>query len=182
MTRRIIRPQPKTVEDMFTRPYKQDPNSVIIKWIGEGRGQGRNKCPYGQPGDILWVRETWAYQFGLYWHKAGPFPVGSIPPEKWRPSIYMPREAARLFLRVKSIQVEQLQDITEADVIAEGTKDGDKYIEKWPSTGDEDTDTSIRAWHISCFEQFWNEINYKRGYGWYINPWVWVIEFEKVIS
>lgn len=84
---------------------------------------------------------------------------------KWRPSIFMPRDAARIFLRVTNVRVERLQDITEEDAIAEGIRIG---------IGGEP--------YFSCRDAFvalWNSINTKRGYGWDSNPWVWVYEFER---
>ena len=125
-----------------------------------------------QPGDILWVRETWLKADDGYYYKADI----KVPSEsenlrktygyKWRPSIFMPREAARIFLLVKDVRVERLQDITEEDAIAEGIRIG---------IGGEP--------YFSCRDAFvalWNSINTKRGYGWDTNPWVWVYEFEKI--
>ena len=130
------------------------------------------KPPY-RPGDILYVRETWQHGFGgTYLYKASAGHdlfmtadgelVSDIP---WRPSIHMPREAARIFLRVTDVQVERLQDVTEEDAIKEGcTAHGgnlalDEFEVVWHNTL-KPTDRSI--------------------YGWAANPWVWVIEFERI--
>ena len=87
--------------------------------------------------------------------------------DKWwhrnRPSIHMPRWACRLFLEVKAVRVERLQDISEDDAKAEGC------IDMGDSAGDE-------------FAALWESINGKRGYGWTMNPYVWCIEFEKIDS
>ena len=97
---------------------------------------------------------------------------------KWQPSIYMPREAARIFLCVINVRLERLQEITEADIAAEGTKDGNEYIEPM---GPE-----IAPWHIACFEELWNSTLKERKtgplspYRFCFNPWVWVIEFGRV--
>ena len=122
-----------------------------------------------QPGDILWVRETWQVaRGGGYMYKADT--VGShdlfITPDgrvasdiPWRPSIHMPREAARLFLRVKSVRVERVQEIDDADIVAEGLEIGCYFDDLWDSTikpADRDR------------------------YGWEANPWVWVIKFERI--
>ncbi len=146
------------------------------------------KAPY-QPGDILWVREeTWTYLAD------GPLPVipmvgykadmstkviKSIPdgktvynaekPEvwKWRPSIFMPREAARIFLKVTDVRVERVREITEEDVLAEGCGLAPWHTGyDWPKT--------------AGFAQLWDSLNAKRGYSWASNPWVWVYEFERV--
>jgi hypothetical protein len=135
------------------------------------------KLPRYAAGDILWVRETWCERLGvvdkgLYIYKAHVEPQDEIhqyalDQNKWRPSIFMPREAARLFLRVKNVRVERLQDITEEDARAEGMSktlvDGVVFI------------SAKGNFHV-----FWDSLNIKRGYGWDTNPWVWVIEFERV--
>lgn len=138
------------------------------------------KCPYGGPGTVLWVRETFASGSGYVWYKAdcdnGPahevcqFPDGSEPAVKWKPSIHMPRRASRINLLVKNVRVERLRDISEEDARAEGVipiPGGVDY--KW-------LDKPYR----SEFATLWNSINEKRGYGWDTNPWVWVVEFERV--
>jgi len=137
---------------------------------------GYYKPPY-QVGDILWVRETWSYSeiYRLEGIKNG------MDIWKWRPSIYMPRKAARIFLKVKNVRVERLQDITEEDAIAEGIKGYMEFggrVKYWIddlSLGVGDMPRSAKK----AFEIIWNSINAKRGYGWDINPWVWVIEFER---
>jgi hypothetical protein len=128
--------------------------------------------PLCQPGDILWVRETWGKdENGEYVYRTnyGTTEDDSFPPSmfKWKPSIHMPREAARIFLRVKTVRVERLQDITEEDAIAEGMSktlvDGVVFI------------SAKGNFHV-----FWDSLNIKRGYGWDTNPWVWVYEFEGI--
>lgn len=78
-----------------------------------------------------------------------------------RNSLFMPKWAVRTWARIVDVRVERLQDITDADAIAEGIEYG-KCLN-----------------HVACFEDLWNSINADRGYGWDKNPWVWVIEFEK---
>lgn len=118
-------------------------------------------CRY-QPGDILWVRETWSTEDEYYIYKADLDDWNHLDNLKWRPSIHMPRAAARIFLKVKEVSVERVQDITEEDVMREG----------WPfkkiCEGDYDLD----------YFALWNKLNKKRGYGWDTNPWVFVIEFK----
>ena len=142
-----------------------------------------------QPGDILWVRETWAKisdwsdvcpetgMFDGYIYKADWPSSGEHP--KWRPSIFMPREAARIFLRVTNVRAERVQDITEDDAIAEGV--GDLFFEEIGYSNNPKYDL-LMEWKTLEREQFellWNSINAKRGFGWDSNPWVWVIEFER---
>lgn len=130
------------------------------------------KCPYGLPGDRLWVRETWA---GDDWHgyayKATDpdvLPFGEeVTFDKWRPSIYMPREASRTTLEIVSVRVERLQQIDNHESWREGIPEFGKWIENEGEARDE-------------FARLWNSINAERGYGWDTNPWVWVIEFKQI--
>lgn len=115
-----------------------------------------------EPGDILYVRETWTSFVGSYLYRADQKP-GMKNPGKWRSSIHMPREAARIFLRVTDVRVEQLQEIDSAGVYAEGTNGNfgatrGAFIDLWDST-------------IKPAD--------RERYGWAANPWVWVIEFER---
>ncbi len=101
---------------------------------------------------------------------------------KWRPSIHMPRKAARIFLRVTNVRVERLQDITEEDAIAEGISWLDEACYSnngWTPTL-YDTDSGGSPVFRDGFAVLWDSLNAKRGYGWETNPWVWVIEFEKI--
>jgi hypothetical protein len=118
------------------------------------------KCPYGKKCDRLWVRETWLFYEGLYFYRATDMSLIPDPllqfenPAKWNPSIYMPRKASRLDLLITRVRVEKLQDISEEDAIAEGCPEP--------------------------FKDYWDSINQKRGFGWDSNPYVWVVNFERV--
>ena len=138
------------------------------------------KSPYGAPGTILWVRETFYYVDGypnkeLYGYKADhdeEFIKNAHKVGIFTPSIHMPREAARLFLKVKSIRVERSQDITEKDALLEGLKNG------WEPRMNGGYITAM-----SNFKDLWNSTIKKSDidtYGWNANPFVWVIEFERV--
>lgn len=141
------------------------------------------KCPYGDVGDVLWVRETFQkIEFvksgsSEYLYKSD---IDLFNPDIvcWSPSIHMPKEAARLFYRITSIHVERLQSITEDDAIGEGVGRHSDF----GSTGyinylsPEEAVTDIDA--IWSFETLWESI-YGRG-SWLKNPWVWVIKFEKI--
>jgi hypothetical protein len=131
-------------------------------------------CPYGQIGDRLWVRETWAigdrdndvlYAADPSWNVDGvavPPPVnkGTVHAGNWRPSIHMPRWASRIALEVTGVRVERLNMITAGDAEAEGV------------------DASTCG-NIEEYQRLWDSINTKRGYEWAKNPWVWVVEFRK---
>lgn len=134
------------------------------------------KAPY-QPGDILYVRETWCSvgkdvkgNVGFlpgeqYLYKADDIGLAHI--KRWHPSIHMPKEAARIWLKVTDVKVERLQEITEIQTQAEGCNSG-------LLTGP----CSARG----QFENLWNRTIKKSDldiYGWKANPWVWVIEFER---
>lgn len=131
------------------------------------------KQPF-KKGDILYVRETWNgmrtgnEKLGFkttYWYKADD--KADNPDDKWRPSIFMPKEAARIWLKVKDVRVERLNDITKEQAGREGVT--------W------ETDNS-GLMRISQFIKLWNSTLKKSDYDkycWNANPWVWVIEFEK---
>ncbi len=126
-------------------------------------------CPYGNPGDLLWVRETWCsaapWDFnaqdnsGEYWYQATNGGKNAGP---WSPSIFMPKCAARLWFRITDIRVERVQSISDEDIAAEGCE----------------PEICNSAWDMFC--SLWDSINAKRGYSWESNPWVWVIVFERV--
>lgn len=134
------------------------------------------KAPY-QRGDILYVRETWCKGLERYIYRADYsdtekfYRDGKEIEMKWHPSLHMPKDAARILLRVTNVRVERLQDITVEDALAEGM---DKYIRL---NGELD-ENSI----ITSFIGIWNSTIKKSDldrYGWNANPWVWVIEFER---
>ena len=134
------------------------------------------KAPY-QLGDILYVRETWC---GLPVNEAGHFrghPIyyyradGDRRPKGWRgawhPSIHMPKEAARIWLKVTDVRVKRLQEMWASDVPKEGI-----YFNK-PTTADEMLMAFAKLWNSTIKESVLDR------YGWDANPWVWVIEFER---
>lgn len=182
-TRRIVNPQPAFIGD--------ENNSVL----GHTESALDGKCPYGQPGDRLNVKEhTWMWcekvpngttEKGRPKFRYVPMRYAKVfycadHPEKptikvvseyrgyewgWRKKIgrFMPRWACRITLEITKVRVERLQDISPADCRAEGM----------PA---ENNDVGVRY----GYGQLWNQINEKRGYGWAINPWVWVIEFRRI--
>lgn len=148
------------------------------------------RCPYGNPDDHLWVRETWAkiYDTEEGEEEKGPFhfeykasadfkyPGGWSDDEgdnpdcaKWKPSIHMPRSAARLILEVESVRADRLQEISEEDALAEGFSIGHSLY-----------DSSLPLVR-GMFAQLWDSINAKRGYPWKSNCWVWIIGFRRKV-
>lgn len=160
--------------------------------VGSPSGQHYYKCPYGQPGDRLWVRETWgvadswllggepvepprciAYRSDLAARCFDPeYDVNTSDwgwsGMKWKPSIHMPRWASRILLEIVSVRVERLQDISEEDAKAEGVELNDWYMGDPPPC----------APFKHGYSQLWESIN---GLGsWDANPYVWVIEFRRI--
>jgi hypothetical protein len=174
-TRRVIVPQPPSLtEGVIFNPSAFAPD---YGWYFRPYG-GHAKCPYGQPGDRLWVRETWCniMKDGLrpeIHYKADaerPYIEDYDPSEwKWRPSIHMPRCASRINLLITNIRVERVQDISEEDAKAEGVV---PTISE--ALWNDPIFTHLYRWP---FALLWDAINEKRGYGWDVNPFVWVIEF-----
>lgn len=150
------------------------------------------KCPYGTVGTHLWVRETWGigtrphplhgwvdgieYKADCYYLEEKddliltPIPEGSkydkYEGKGWKPSIHMPRWASRITLEVKEIRVERLQDISEDDAEKEGVK---------PYTAPAEMPA-----YKPAFADIWDKINYDSGFEWDVNPWVWVVSFERI--
>jgi len=154
-TRRIIKPR--------------NNHSIFVGWDDEFVLNDENKewtlseCPYGYPGDRLWVRETWAKQLsGKYiyradhqnWELADYTATGA-----WRPSIHMPRAACRILLQITHIRVERLHDISADDARAEGCTDPGPIA-------------------IGEYQTLWEKINGPES--WALNPWVWAITFKPV--
>lgn len=147
------------------------------------------RCPYGHPGDRLWVREAFSgphYREGFppaLWHPNDEFwywADGNPDKGDWtrpRPSIHMPRFASRITMEVTEVRVERLQDISEADAIAEGIEPDVQPGDAAPlwrnyATGN----TTISP--IYSYQTLWEQIN---GPGsWDLNPWVWVVGFRRL--
>ena len=186
-TRRVVKPQPPTTEAVrklagidyswispdrpgmeYHRPA--GPVWAVRKLMGV---EPEIRCPYGQPGDRLWVRETWWHdeEDNAIIYRADP---GSsivdvnkhetdLPKYNWRPSIFMPRCASRITLEITRIRIEHLQAINEVDAIAEGAP--------WAACGSPQDGS-----HKAGYAKLWESIH---GPGsWDANPWVWVIEFK----
>lgn len=143
-------------------------------------------CPYGQPGDRLWVRECFGYcndepMFGAF-YRAEELVQKDYAEEngitRWRRSIHMPRWASRLTLEIAAVRVERLQDISEADAIAEGIE---PYTDNGVTTYKNYlTDEMGGLSAVESYKTLWESIN---GPGsWALNPWVWVVEFWRVVS
>ncbi len=213
-TRRVVKPQPPEILPAYAPkvywPARDrhmthgDPDgAAYLQFERPGDYDGAHvmrggfgfRCRYGQPGDWLWVRETWMDLAGTgvehrsrdgklqrYAYGADTKP-GSYGDQcrkdyglKWRPSIHMPRWASRITLEVTAIRVERLQDISEADAQAEGV------TPKWEPGCSGRLMEALGGFSFrpaaSAYAELWEQIN---GPGsWSANPWVWVIEFKRV--
>jgi hypothetical protein len=162
-------------------------------------------CPYGQPGDRLWVRETWledpeddgTWAYTQYMGCKGS-PLSDVPrkfqkPEhciyregwdgsslRWRPSIHMPRWASRILLEIVSVRVERLQDISAADCHAEGIAQCDGIGSAAHMIDLASRMSGAPSIDVITYATLWEVIN---GLGsWDTNPWVWVVEFKRATA
>lgn len=189
-TRRVIKPQPpaeaKSVSRQLCSQQTPEFDGAWQWWAGKPLTPITKPlfCPYGAPGDTLWVRETWCLREPIAYPSVhyradgehvvlddgdGFTAVNKDGSEKspWRPSIHMPRWASRITLRITDVRVERVQDILEDDARAEGC---DPVIHE-----DGAIDCGTRK---TTFARLWSTIN---GDGaWEANPWVWVLSFERV--
>lgn len=197
VTRRVVKPQPP----------ENDPHNVCFDYIKNGTAKFglRNRPPYCiktpyRPSDILYVPEAWKCSgtFGELGYEVE-FRDGQHikfkfedrdrakkwakyrdkPSHQWQSPYFMPREAARLFIRVTDVQIERLQDITEEQAKAEGAPRGNFFkdgIEVFFELRDD-------GYYVAGFEHVWGSTIKKDDlprYGWSANPWVWVIKFKKL--
>jgi hypothetical protein len=155
-TRRLMRPQPDRHEAQDHQPAR-----VFL-------GPRQLLCPFGSAGSRLWVRERWGYRRQFFDPRApasGELVYGADgPPPRcvatpWKPSLYMPRSACRLVLQIVDARPQRLQEISEADAVAEGCP----------------ADWLARP--AQWFHQLWDQLSQAHGQNWRANPWVWVLHF-----
>ncbi len=204
VTRRVVKGLPdcnlmylETNPSVYTEDNPDKERTLNGLWaIFESCGDEYEECPMRKSaykvGDILYVRETFHQNYdGSYAYKAySPTNSG------WSPSIHMPKEAARIFLRVTDVRVERLQDITEEQAKNEGISE-QEIIKAWNSVykhkggfTEKISENLIRLFGtdshiIYVFKNLWNSTIKKQDlnrYDWDANPWVWVYELERVIE
>lgn len=209
MTRRIVKPQPLPELNTMKPVIVNDEVIWERKLTGLISITSKVRCPYGMPGDLLWVRETFAFA-GLFdswkpssfddewakhqvderllWYRSdGEQAPGRAIGDRmngrgrWRPSIHMPRWASRLTLELTGVRVERVQDIREADAIAEGIEgpfDGNpanndgKPFTYWRDYSGNDNYCTPRG----SFRRLWESIN--GADAWERNDWVWALTFK----
>lgn len=196
MTRRVINPQPKlsTSESLVFENgiLKRIYRGEAMIWQEKKEGKSRYNV-----GDILWVRETFGTVMTKEMNILDHYDYRAdekkrelsfaLKHSKWKPSIFMPHEAARLFLEVKSVRIERLQDISEEDAKAEGI---DIHECEMPDSYRDDSNKEHCTFYVcsACehqtlrggYSKLWDSLNAKRGYSWESNPWVWVYEFIRI--
>lgn len=174
VTRQAVKPQPQGYFEVNDNPlYIYDMSF----------GNGRIYPPYQQD-DIMYVKETWhkykkrigkgktCYMAEFYGYKAS-IANSEDSDQKWCPSIHMPKEATRIWLKVTDVSVERLQDITEDEAIAEGAN--------WKNGKNVGWEEKMRRTAVERFAERWNSAIKKKDlpvYGWEANPWAWRIAFE----
>lgn len=207
-TRRVIKDAPKG--SFWERPHLDNGRWYWVANLENPSIEPKAGlvCPYGIPGDSLWVKETWALQADLdeqlkedgltpgqignegfhVGYKAdgsGVYPKANL--GRWRYSIYMPRWASRITLEIKDVRVERVQDISEEDAKAEGvTSDtlfGFGYSGFPNSSLTDERNPAVKKGDLlyglrGAFAYLWNSINAKRGYDWHKNSWVWVLNLK----
>jgi len=201
-TRRVIKLPHTVPEGWYPDRYNKEPNWTF--W-GPRKSADSGKCmlptftcPQGEPGDRLWVRETFADVRGMGFDR-DLFPAGAGYRAdctgsdslrcaedygiKWKPSIFMPRWASRITLENALIRVERVQDITEEDAKAEGCNPhvaGHGIVT--PKEIAADPGYLNYASYREGYRILWDSINYLRGYGWHSNPWVFATTFKRITN
>ena len=179
VTRRIVKPV-RGYEDCSIRRPDKAAASHSVWWHGRFESVGvMQDCPYGKPGDRLWVREAWArigiaqapdQEWVVYRESDNRTDYGG----PWKPGIHMLRRDSRILLEITDVRVERLQDISPDQAFAEGVNGSmcQQFLESSP------TRFTCREAEIHGFSGLWESIN--GADSWDANPWVWVVEFKQV--
>ncbi|WP_223630165.1 ASCH domain-containing protein [Pseudomonas atacamensis] len=179
VTRRPVKPQPEVRMVDMIGPMLTFENKRGGHWLyPNAKQQIIEDCPYGQPGDRLWVQEAWAIAGGMP-HDPGYVVLRSEfdgdyddcgnPVDRWRTAETMDRDDCRVELEITSVRFERLQDISRADIRAEG-------LQCPPELASDDVSPNYRDWYPAAWKELWNST----GGDWDANPWVWVVEFKLV--
>ena len=213
-TRRVMKPQPYSNGFHFDGydilcHCDELPPSAMLLTVGKGRNRyttsnyegWESSCPYGDPGDLLWVKETWRPRHALsIWDLIVTYAAdgserrildGAFPEDDWTmpkaaargnvSPLFMPRRASRLTLQLTDVRVQRLQDISEAYACAEGLRvfnedDAILYYSALATEAEWPT-----GWHLNpvdAFRELWQSINGPES--WDVNPWVWALSFRVI--
>lgn len=197
-TRRALKRQPPADTEWFSTWHHPKDSSGLHYWAGRG-GELLDFalcCPYGNPGDRLWVREAFdpiypqdphynsgrAIEFDYRATYQHGFRLGDhIGIKKtWKPGIHMPREGSRIALEVTRVRIERLQAISEADAVAEGVASiivSDGGESRYVDYAEPDSKCSAFGTARRSYRSLWEQINGKGT--WAANPWVWIVEFKR---
>jgi hypothetical protein len=145
-----------TAKGLYPLPFIgrfNDPSNLSIEALSEDLN-----LAFGNNGDRLWVRETFAIdeKIGLMYKAGLPYGFSERFSSSWKPSIFMPRKFSRITLEITNQRIERLNALKDEDAKAEGFNSVEEFME------------------------LWDKLNAKRGYGWDVNPWVWVISFKRI--
>lgn len=146
----------------------------------------RMRCPYGVPGDRLWVREAFSRDIlcdgkhGIAYRADGDDQINREEGEYWRSAVHMPRWASRITVEITDVRAQRINQISAQDAIAEGISPIPRSA--GPNFFSHRTDL---GWYCAptaqeCFWHLWDSINAKRGYGCAANPWVWALTFRRL--
>lgn len=173
-TRRVVKTRRKDACGFYVTKRPDGSFAGIYEYDEDERMFENQLIPPYKPGDVLYVRETFMQAAAhTFWYKADD---NSWISEglHWHPSIHMPKEAARIWLKVTDVRVEHLQDITEDGAKAEGAN--------WKNGQNVGWEEKMKRTATERFAEIWNSTIKKSDldrYGWAANPWVWVIEYER---
>lgn len=209
-TRRMMRYQPDSefygpqmyAPVIINRDGEEEPGKEIFGIYGDDWGL---KCPYGQPGDQLWIKETWAHDDidckdhkcgnrDHIWYRASEIAIVAdsfAGAAHWRASMFMPRWASRIDLLITEIRAERLQDITEEGARAEGVhvwaqaellqhsrKESEWCTRTRQIAQQRREPIPVAASNVAAYAMLWDSLNPKSP--WESNPWVWVVKFKKI--
>ena len=181
-TRRVMKPQPRSGQTWGDVEESEQYIDEWFQWFDGGSKTASFSCPYGAPGDRLWVRETlrpsqsqvvtyaedgcpaWRHGESVTW----PWPKTPLV----RTAIFMPRWASRILLEIVEVRAQRLREISEADATEEGIG---AWFEDHPHPewdGDRDE-------YRKGFQELWDAIN-RKSHPWSSNPWVWAVSFKRI--
>ena len=180
-TRRLMKPQPVPIPGEPGKHWWPSNAAQSMMRVEDGfqkhPGIFDDACPHGQPGDRIWVRETFADIGYRLTYRADEDDGAHCKVKRWIPSIHMPCADSRILLEIVSVRVERLQDISDADIVAEGidmealAESQDRYDIVCKGSG-----ASGRATERSAWRDLWEST----GGDWEANPWCWAITFKRV--